>query len=96
MHCRTLQNPYPSKIMLMENKSTGKKHQSSRANGLLTAILLASLIYMATVQVKAWWAGQSATKITPRAVTPRADLGKTKNQQFVSLRKLHRALFSLL
>ena len=62
--------------MLMENKSTGKKHQSGRANGLLTAILLASLIYMATVQVKAWWAGQSATKITPRAVTPRADLGE--------------------
>ena len=60
----------------MENKSTGKKHQSGRANGLLTAILLASLIYMATVQVKAWWAGQSATKITPRAVTPRADLGE--------------------
>ena len=62
--------------MLMENKSTDKKHQSGRANGLLTAILLASLIYMATVQVKAWWAGQSATKITPRAVTPRADLGE--------------------
>ena len=60
----------------MENKSTGKKHRSGRANGLLTAILLASLIYMATVQVKAWWAGQSATKITPRAVTPRADLGE--------------------
>jgi S1-C subfamily serine protease len=60
----------------MDNQSTGKKHQSGRTNGFLTAILLAALIYMATVQVKAWWAGQSATKITPRAVTPRADLGE--------------------
>jgi len=60
----------------MDNQSTGKKHQSGRTNGFLTAILLAALIYMATVQVKAWWSGQSATKITPRAVTPRADLGE--------------------
>jgi len=58
----------------MPNKSTGKKHQSGRGNGYLTVILFAALIYMATVQVKAWWSGQSATKITPRAVTPRADL----------------------
>ena len=58
----------------MPNKSTGKKHQSGRTNGYLTVILFAALIYMATVQVKAWWSGQSATKITPRAVTPRADL----------------------
>ena len=60
----------------MDNQSTGKKHQSGKANGFLTAILLVAVIYMATVQVKAWWAGQSATKITPRAVTPRADLGE--------------------
>lgn len=60
----------------MDNESTGKKHQSGRVNGYLTAILLAALIYMATVQVKAWWSGQSAPKITPRAVTPRADLGE--------------------
>ena len=60
----------------MDNESTGKKHQSGRVNGYLTAILLVALIYMATVQVKAWWSGQSAPKITPRAVTPRADLGE--------------------
>jgi S1-C subfamily serine protease len=48
--------------------------QSSRG-GILTSILLIAVIAMATLQVRAWWINQKNAAITPRAVSPRGDLG---------------------
>ena len=58
----------------MENNHENKPYNSHRRRSLLTFILLGAVIYMATIQVKAWWNDQTAASITPRAVTPRDDL----------------------
>ena len=58
----------------MENYPEGNTYKSHRKNSIITFVLLGAVIYMATIQVKAWWSEQSATKVTPRAVTPRGDL----------------------
>lgn len=60
----------------MENYPEGNTYKSHRKNSIITIVLLGAVIYMATIQVKAWWSEQSATKVTPRAVTPRGDLGE--------------------
>ena len=60
----------------MENYPEGNTYKSHRKNSIITFVLLGAVIYMATIQVKAWWSEQSATKVTPRAVTPRGDLGE--------------------
>ena len=60
----------------MENYPEGNTYKSHRKNSIITIVLLGAVIYMATIQVKAWWSEQSATKFTPRAVTPRGDLGE--------------------
>ena len=60
----------------MENYPEGNTYKSQRKNSIITFVLLGAVIYMATIQVKAWWSEQSATKVTPRAVTPRGDLGE--------------------
>ena len=60
----------------MENYPEGNTYKSHRKNSIITFVLLGAVIYMATIQVKAWWSEQSATKATPRAVTPRGDLGE--------------------
>ena len=60
----------------MENSPEGNTYKSHRKNSIITFVLLGAVIYMATIQVKAWWSEQSATKVTPRAVTPRGDLGE--------------------
>ena len=62
--------------MTMENYPEGNTYKSHRKNSIITFVLLGAVIYMATIQVKAWWSEQSATKVTPRAVTPRGDLGE--------------------
>ena len=59
----------------MDNFPEEKTYKSHRKNSIVTFVLLDAVIYMATIQVKAWWSEQSATKVTPRAVTPRGDLG---------------------
>ena len=58
----------------MENNHKNKPYNSHRRSSLLTFILLGAVIYMATIQVKAWWSDQTAASSTPRAVTPREDL----------------------
>ena len=58
----------------MENIPENKPFNSQRRNSLLTFILLGAVIYMATIQVKAWWSDQTAASSTPRAVTPREEL----------------------
>lgn len=58
----------------MENNHENKPYNSHRRSSLLTFILLGAVIYMATIQVKAWWSDQTAASSTPRAVTPREDL----------------------
>ena len=58
----------------MEIYPEGNTYKSHRKNSIITFVLLGAVIYMATIQVKAWWSEQSATKVTPRAVTPRGDL----------------------
>ena len=58
----------------MENNHENKTYNSHRRSSLLTFILLGAVIYMATIQVKAWWSDQTAASSTPRAVTPREDL----------------------
>ena len=60
----------------MENYPEGNTYKSHRKNSIITFVLLGAVIYMATIQVKAWWSEQSATKVTPRTVTPRGDLGE--------------------
>lgn len=60
----------------MKNYPEGNTYKSHRKNSIITFVLLGAVIYMATIQVKAWWSEQSATKVTPRAVTPRGDLGE--------------------
>ena len=60
----------------MENYPEGNTYKSHRKNSIITFVLLGAVIYMATIQVKAWWSEQSATKVTPRAITPRGDLGE--------------------
>ena len=60
----------------MENYPEGNTYKSHRKNSIITFVLLGAVIYMATIQVKAWWSEQSATKVNPRAVTPRGDLGE--------------------
>ena len=60
----------------MENYPEGNTYKSHRKNSIITFVLLGAVIYMATIQVNAWWSEQSATKVTPRAVTPRGDLGE--------------------
>ena len=60
----------------MENYPEGNTYKSHRKNSIITIVLLGAVIYMATIQVKAWWSEQSATKVTPRAITPRGDLGE--------------------
>ena len=60
----------------MENYPEGNTYKSHRKNSIITFVLLGAVVYMATIQVKAWWSEQSATKVTPRAVTPRGDLGE--------------------
>jgi S1-C subfamily serine protease len=53
-------------------------HQSAtprRSGGMLMAILLIAVIAMATLQVRTWWKTHSAAATTPRAITPREDLG---------------------
>lgn len=60
----------------MENYPEGNTYKSHRKNSIITFVLLGAVIYMATIQVKAWWSEQSTTKVTPRAVTPRGDLGE--------------------
>ena len=53
-------------------------HQSAtprRGGGMLMAVLLIAVIAMATLQVRAWWQTHSAAATTPRAITPREDLG---------------------
>ena len=60
----------------MKNYPEGNTYKSHRKNSIITFLLLGAVIYMATIQVKAWWSEQSATKVTPRAVTPRGDLGE--------------------
>ena len=58
----------------MENNHKNKSYNAHRRSNLLTFILLGAVIYMATIQVKAWWSDQTAISSTPRAVTPRDDL----------------------
>ena len=64
----------------MENFPEEKTYKSHRKNSIVTFVLLAAVIYMATIQVKAWWSEQSAIKVTPRAVAPRGDLGDDEKE----------------
>ena len=60
----------------MENNPESKPYNPQRKSSLITFILLGAVVYMATIQVKAWWSDQAAASITPRTVTPRDDLGE--------------------
>ena len=60
----------------MENNPKSKPYNPQRKSSLITFILLGAVVYMATIQVKAWWSDQAAASITPRTVTPRDDLGE--------------------
>ena len=60
----------------MENNPKSKHYNPQRKSSLITFILLGAVVYMATIQVKAWWSDQAAASITPRTVTPRDDLGE--------------------
>ena len=64
----------------MENFPEEKTYKSHRKNSIVTFVLLAAVIYMATIQVKAWWSEKSAMKVTPRAVAPRGDLGDDEKE----------------
>ena len=58
----------------MEDNSRENQYKSNSRSKLITFILLVAVIYMATIQVKAWWSEQGTATITPRAVTPRDGL----------------------
>ena len=64
----------------MDNFPEEKTYKSHRKNSIVTFVLLGAVIYMATIQVKAWWSEKSAIKVTPRAVTPRGDLGDDEKE----------------
>jgi len=64
----------------MDNFPEEKTYKSHRKNSIVAFVLLGAVIYMATIQVKAWWSEKSAIKVTPRAVTPRGDLGDDEKE----------------